>query len=199
MELTLYYRGELGSNKGPNQKQGLRRAFHKQLSVLWQQDPWQGERWRWDTEDKIYQVHKDSKNLENVDIKHTIGKFTFVPLISRKIFMVADINIQMLRSEPAGTVSAQSGDLDNRVKTLLDALRMPNTPQDLPKDDIPRDNETPFFCLLEDDALIHKFSVTTHRWLDATVSPKEVMLLISIRTSLTKLMAHNEHLGGNVI
>lgn len=179
MELTLYYRGELGSNKKPIHKQILRRSFHQQLSVLWQQDPWQAERWRWDTENKIYQVHKDSKNLENVDIKRSIGGFTFVPIINQKIFMVADINIQMLRTEPAGTLSAQSGDLDNRVKTLFDALRMPNKAQDLPKGDMPKKNETPFFCLLEDDALIHKFSVTTHRWLDATVSPQEVMLLIS--------------------
>ena len=194
MELTLYYRGELGSNKKPNQKQRLRRAFHQQLSLLWQQDPWQSERWRWDQQNHIYQMH-----LGEGDIKHSIGAFTFVPLINQKLFMVADINIQILRKEPAGMISSQSGDLDNRVKTLLDALRMPSKPQEIPKDDKPNESERPFFCLLEDDALIHKFSVTTHRWLDATVPSGEVMLLITIKTSLTKLMAHNEHLGGNVI
>lgn len=199
MELTLYYRGELGSNKKPKHKQILRRAFHQQLLVLWQQYPWQAERWRWDIENEIYKIQKDSQNLEVVDIKRSIGGFTFVPLINHKIFMVADINIQILRTEPTGTLNAQSGDLDNRIKTLFDALRMPNKQEDLPKGDIPEENETPFFCLLEDDALIHKFSVTTHRWLDETVSPKEVVLLISIKTALTRLMAHNEHLGGNVI
>jgi hypothetical protein len=39
MEFTLYYRGELKANRGPKDKQALRRIFHNQLSVLWNQIP----------------------------------------------------------------------------------------------------------------------------------------------------------------
>jgi len=80
----------------------------------------------------------------------------------------------------------------------LDALRIPRK-DELPKDDAPGLDENPFFCLLEDDALINSFSVATHRWLDPTVSHKEVILLVTVRTSVTRLMARNQELAGTVV
>lgn len=191
MEITLYYRGELGSNKGTKQKHNLRKAFHDQLSILWQQYPLSDMQWLWNTENKLYKQH--------CDVSSEINGIKFVPIISKYLYMVADINIELLRPEPPGTFNTQSGDLDNRVKTLLDALRAPSKPEELPNDAPPPDNEAPFYCLLEDDELIHKFSVTTRRLLEDNVSPREVILVINIKTSLTRAMAYNEHLGGNIV
>ena len=39
MEFTLFYRGPLKANRGSKEKQELRRHFHSQLKVLWQQPP----------------------------------------------------------------------------------------------------------------------------------------------------------------
>ena len=192
MELTLFYRGVLGSNRGKAEKQALRRAFHGQLREFWQQNPLNDYRHLWDPTDRLFRETES-------DIRRNVGPFEFVPLVNEYLYFVADLQMQLLRSEPPGSIQAQSGDLDNRVKTLLDALRMPRVVDELPKGDTPRKEEHPFFCLLEDDALINSFSVTTHRWLDANVSRKEVILLVTVRTSVTRLMARNMELAGNVI
>ena len=39
MEFTLVYRGPLKANGNLNDKQKLRRIFHKQLQQLWKQEP----------------------------------------------------------------------------------------------------------------------------------------------------------------
>lgn len=39
MEFTLHYRGPLKANGAPKDKQLLRRHFHTQLKILWQQFP----------------------------------------------------------------------------------------------------------------------------------------------------------------
>jgi hypothetical protein len=191
MELTLFYRGILGSNKGKDEKQALRRSFHSQLSQFWLQNPLRDSRHLWDESDKLYKGE--------AKIGRTIGSFHFIPLVNEYLYFVADLQIQLLRSEPPGSTKAQSGDLDNRIKTLLDALRMPRSAEEIPKNDYPRDGEQPFFCLLEDDALINSFSVTTHRWLEPNVCRKEVILLVTARTSITRAMARNEHIAGNIV
>ncbi|MFH1594935.1 MAG: hypothetical protein ABIG94_00990 [Pseudomonadota bacterium] len=193
MELTLFYRGVLGSNKGKVEKQTLRRAFHAQLGEFWRQNPLKDYRWLWDPTDPLFTKTPES------DIRRKIDCFEFVPLVNEYMYLVADLQIQLLRPEPPGSVNTQSGDLDNRVKTLLDALRMPRVVDELPNGDNPGPEENPFFCLLEDDALINSFSVTTHRWLDPKVSHKEVILLVTVRTSVTRLMARNQELAGTVV
>ena len=74
----------------------------------------------------------------------------------------------------------KGGDLDNRLKTLLDALRAPNDPQELPAGASPQSDEDPFYCLLEDDKLIIGLSVTNDRLLRPTANPKHVVLLIHV-------------------
>jgi len=192
MELTLFYRGVLGSNKGRVEKQILRRAFHAQLGQFWGQNPLKDYRHLWDPTNPIFRKTK-------LKILHKIGPFEFVPLVNEYRYLVADLQIQLLRPEPPGSVKAQSGDLDNRVKTLLDALRMPRVVDELPMGAAPGPDENPFFCLLEDDALINSFSVDTHRWLEPKVSHKEVVLLVTVRTSVTRLMARNQELAGTVV
>jgi hypothetical protein len=193
MELTLFYRGVLGSNKRKADKQALRRVFHAQLREFWQQSPLVDYRWLWDPTDDLFKKTPES------DIRRKIGSFEFVPLVNEYMYLVADLQIQLLRPEPPGSVKVQSGDLDNRIKTLLDALRMPRVVDELPTGDTPGYNEAPFFCLLEDDALINSFSVATHRWLEPKISHKEVILLITVRTFVTRLMARNSELAGQVI
>lgn len=57
---------------------------------------------------------------------------------------------------------SNGGDIDNRIKVLFDGLRMPKTERELGGFGIDAD-EDPFFCLLEDDTLITRVSVTTDR------------------------------------
>lgn len=74
------------------------------------------------------------------------------------------------------------GDLDNRLKTLIDALRFPGTPQEAGGAN-PQAGEDPFFCLLEKDDYVTGLTVETDRLLDANLHGEDestVNLVISV-------------------
>jgi len=78
------------------------------------------------------------------------------------------------------------GDLDNRLKNLLDGLRMPEREDDL-KGCEPGTGK-PFYCLLEDDALITKLSVSTYQLLEPSVEPgdqHDVDLILNVTVHST--------------
>jgi hypothetical protein len=77
------------------------------------------------------------------------------------------------------------GDIDNRLKTLFDALRYPKLPQEL--DDTPQDiAASPCYCLLSDDKFIDQLSVTTDRLLTPSPSAAAdyVVVVIHVVASL---------------
>ncbi len=167
MEFRLFYEGPLKSNRGPSDKQALRREFHRQLKDLVDRKPME-----------------PFKRL--VEAKHgratliELGGFTFVPIITERLAHVAMLSITLLTPEEPGRAVTQAGDLDNRVKTLLDALRVPKSPTELPRDARPADGETPFYCLLEDDALVSGLTVVSDRLLGRTVDAATVVLMIHV-------------------
>src|SRR5437879_2426081 len=137
MEFRLFYDGPLKSNRGPVDKQVLRREFHRQLKDLVDRKPMEPFK------RLVKAKHKRATLIE-------LGGFTFIPLIAEQLDHVAMLSITLLTAEEPGRAVTQAGDLDNRIKTLLDALRVPKSVSELPKDDRPLDGETPFYCLLED-------------------------------------------------
>ena len=172
MEFRLLYEGPLKTNRGPVEKQDLRREFHGQLKELLTRPPMQ-----------------PFKRL--VDAKHQrvtileLGGFTFVPLISESLSHVARLDVTLLSPEEPGRTITQGGDLDNRVKTLLDALRMPKVKDEIPIGDAPKDGETPFYCLLEDDNLISGITVVGDRLLRAVPDRSHVFLVIRVTLEST--------------
>lgn len=181
MEFTLYYRGELKSNGTPEHKQELRRKLHPQLERLWTLEPLRGSRAQ-------YVDPPDNGGKENkaIDLLECVGGFTFAPLISARLCLAAELKITLLRPEEPGAVIQQSGDIDNRLKTLFDALGVPAQENQLPSGDKPREGEHPMFCLLQDDRLITSVAVSTDRLLDADVGSSKVVLLIHVKTRVTK-------------
>ena len=91
-------------------------------------------------------------------------------------------SITMLRPQPPSMIFSQSGDIDNCLKTLLDALKMPSDAK-IPSGETPAQDEEPFFCLLEDDCLVTKLVVETDRLFDPSAAPAEVILLVRVQTS----------------
>ena len=93
--------------------------------------------------------------------RHNQFGYRFVPLVTRYFHLLCSIHVLFLRHDIPGS-AIQAGDIDNRIKTLIDALRLPNNQTELVGQDTkPRQEEVPFFCLLEDDSLIGGFSVET--------------------------------------
>jgi hypothetical protein len=91
------------------------------------------------------------------------GNFRFVPLVAKCFATACCLDILLLRPEGSDPLVSQAGDIDNRIKTLFDALRIPKP--DETEGLTPAEGENPFFCLLEDDALILEFHISTDRLL----------------------------------
>ncbi len=114
--------------------------------------------------------------------------YDFIPLIHRPLELVCQLDITWLRREIAGDI-VHGGDLDNRLKTLLDGLRMPHQKDDLKG--FPQGTGKPFFCLLEDDSLITKLSVSTYQLLEPLGAPEQehdVDLILHVTVQSTSSM-----------
>lgn len=170
VEFVLNYRGKLKSNRGPRDKHKLRQHFHKQLKELWHQIPL----------DSMHDL-LDSQSAGGTILK-CLGGFQFAPLVSTTLKLVVELRIDLLRPEPPGSIVTQGGDIDNRLKTLLDALKIPDQPNAIPNGVSPGQDEVPFFCLLEDDNLVTGIDVRTERLLDPDAGDSDVLLLIHVRT-----------------
>jgi hypothetical protein len=96
--------------------------------------------------------------------------------------------VLFLRREKPGKVFMR-GDIDNRLKTLFDAVQMPHLGQDV-GDQIPGVEEDPFYVLLEEDELIADISVTTDLLLvvpDAyQFTPDYAVLVIDVKLHATQ-------------
>lgn len=80
----------------------------------------------------------------------------------------------------------QGGDIDNRIKTLFDALQIPDDCNEV--DGAPEEGEDPFFCLLQNDSLVTELSVVTDRLLTPLKDgqhPNEVVLIIKVKVKGT--------------
>jgi hypothetical protein len=186
MEFTLVYQGPLKANGSIEDKQNIRREFHSQLKELWKQEPLSGHvQGKFNLLENIVVV--DNPPDGSSSIVQTVNGFRFVPLVCSKLCLIAELSITFLRPEPPGRIVTQGGDIDNRLKTLFDALRMPKEEKEIPKGDIPGENENPFFCLLEDDNLITKVAVATDRLLKPCDDSSFVNLLIAVQTKATRL------------
>jgi hypothetical protein len=69
--------------------------------------------------------------------------------------------------QPPGEILRGGGDIDNRIKTLFDALQMPSWCEGV---DPPGGSDDLLFCRLEDDSLVTEVKITTDRLLENRTS-----------------------------
>ncbi|MDQ3750996.1 MAG: hypothetical protein M3367_18550 [Acidobacteriota bacterium] len=211
MEFRLIYEGQLkgSGNKNPrvSEKHAIRKQIHKQLAELWKTHP------TLISMSSHIRLPKDAP-LRSVPINDAIGRgaqgdhgstyvetmarqfdrcgFHFVPLVSKGLDFVCSLNILFLRRENPGDLLAQGGDIDNRIKTLFDALRIPSNCNEVVG--TPEPDENPFYCLLEDDCLVTELSVTTDRLLTPLKEGQhknEVVLIIQVKAKAVKVTFEN--------
>jgi len=128
-------------------------------------------------------------------VPHSGGR-TFFPLVRRSLGLTCGLKILFLRNEPKGNLfNQQSGDLDNRIKTLVDGLSIPR-----PGDNWVCENPAlsdPVYCLLENDDLVTAFDVRTEQLLSPKgTHDKEVRLVIEVDVRVTHPRMFNMFLGG---
>ena len=172
MKFRLYYRGSLKTNGHRKDKQAIRRQFHPQLKDLWTRSP------------LVHQAENFLRPDYELSVIRHIGDWTFSSVVNKTNYLVAELDITILRPEEPGELVTKGGDIDNRLKTLLDALSIPKLDQ-IPPSDAPSEDETPLHCLLEDDNLITGLSVSVDRLLGGC-DPSEVLMLIHIDISATR-------------
>jgi hypothetical protein len=182
MEFRLLYQGPLASNGKPAEKHAIREQLHPQLRNLWNHIPLDSYR--------SYLTYPAA--AEGLSIIRPLGGFKFAPLVCSSLRMYAEIDILMLRPGELGGLITQGGDIDNRLKTLFDALRYPLNQNEVPNGAAPTKDQDPFFCLLEDDQLINKVSVTVDKLL-VPAAANEVHLVMFIKVK--GLIALHGNLG----
>ena len=181
MEFRLIYEGPLTSNGNALIKHEIRKRFHVQLAELWEKHralQLAKERYSLGSGGSVTFLNKLARNFQ-------LEGFNFVPLINAKPFgLVCELDILFMRPGVPGNLVMPGGDIDNRIKTLLDALRIPHNKNEVVGS--PEAHENPyFFCLLEDDALVTRINVNTDRLLKPIKSEishpeNEVLLIIHV-------------------
>lgn len=195
MDFVLRYRGPLPANGSIKGKQQIRKAIHTQLIQLC------------NLEKMLEQAKSESlpegvlkgrevqvpRPLTAMYFFVALGGFRFVPIINRPHELSCALDILFLRRERPGSIIQYGGDLDNRLKTLFDALRMPHEASEL-TGITPDVADERVYCLLEDDALITRVSVSTQQLLEPLVDGEHsssVELLIHVTVQSTYPMFAN--------
>lgn len=180
MQFHLVYRGPLRSNGDARHKHQIRRALHPQLKELWTHPPLDG---------LDYLQYPPPEN--GLSVVEPLGDFKFATLVNERLKVVAELEVVMLRPSPPGRLLRQGGDIDNQLKTLFDALRSPNAVDEIPRGDVPDEDEDPFFCLLDDDERIVDLRVVVDRLLAPPADDSSVLATIVVRTRPTKVIYGN--------
>ena len=182
MQFRLIYQGKLpaaGKASSRNkEKHEIRKVLHKQLSELWKHQSILSRYLQKEAQDKVSGVEKMAE-------RYQLCGFKFLPLANEDFGSLAcALDILFLRRDQPGNLVTSGGDIDNRIKVLFDALRMPQNKQEL-EGQKPSEGENPFFCLLQDDKQITQVNITTDCLLTpqaADESISDVYLIIHVKT-----------------
>jgi len=133
---------------------------------------------------------------EILDLCEPIEKFGawFRPLIRESYALHCGLKIVFLRKERPGKVY-QGGDIDGRIKTLVDALTMPRHAEQVLAQNTSMDD--PIFCLLEDDSMVSGFEVESERLLgDQSNAADFVRLTIEVDVRVRQATIYNQSFLG---
>jgi hypothetical protein len=194
VEFRLIYRGQLpaqasgGGGGRLREKHVIRKAIHKQLAVLWKENPvlshWQITNLR--REDIRAGTWTQSSTAERMAAHYAKHGYNWLPLVTEELGIACSLDILFLRRDaPGKIIESGGGDIDNRIKVLFDGLRMPKYANEVEGFAREQDEGQFFYCLLEDDSLINEVKITTDRLLTPLESGEainDVVLVIHVKT-----------------
>lgn len=212
MRFHLVYNGPLpptGNKSRPDDARRIRDQFHPQLKLLWE------------THSALRRLRStavvsgggadialtaspfdEERDLSaplrggQVDLSAPVqrGTKTYQSLVTKALDLNCTLSVLFLRQEDPGALILDGGDLDNRIKTLCDALKVPDA--DIESRYPQAQNET--YCLLESDTLVAGFEVQTDRLLfPKTKYPNEVHLVVEVEVRVLRVGPWNVCLLGN--
>jgi hypothetical protein len=163
-------------------KHEIRQNFHGQLKQLWAADKFLNEAGGRASDHLTHSAVVASRSAGRFDPNARIplkdivaeefvrGDYKFVPLVREDEHLYCALSILFLRRDPPGSVIT-AGDIDNRLKTLIDGLTMPEQSNQMSSTG-PDDEEKPFFCLLQKDSLVTHIDLESDTLLDPPVGAK---------------------------
>lgn len=209
MRFHLIYSGQLassGNKSKPGGARSIRDALHPQLKYLW------------DTHAALKQLRQSAVVLKNpgefmgcgpdspfahkrdlerypaqeheVDLCEPIrrGAKTYIPLVRRSLDLNCEIHVLFLRNGDPGALVLPGGEIDNRIKTLVDALRVPDADVEV----LHPQAQDPTYCLMENDTLVSDLSISTDRLLTAkTEYDNEVHLVVEVIVRVLRVGSWN--------
>ena len=190
MEFRLTYAGKLRAHKRgvSGHVHDIRQRFHEQLKSLWNEHPVLGR------DQPLVSVDPKAKTF--VGRIFSQNGYNWKPIVTEDNALVCELEVLMLRKGPPGNVRT---DIDNRLKTLFDALRIAS-PEEL-RNQSPRPGQNPFYALLQDDRLITRVSVASDMLLERVEGVERdedaVRLVIGVRVRPYKLLVDTLEFAGS--
>jgi Endodeoxyribonuclease RusA. len=181
MEFCLHYYGKLKSRDNATGKHAIRQTLHHQIHSLCMSDPFEN----------AFKQDLDGTRSDKdkpMYVEHDGKRYWF--LISEYLATVVDVNITILVPHDLGRMVQNGGDIDNRIKTLFDALRVPAVASEIPASDAFEYGTSGMYCLLQDDKLINRVSIRSYRD-HAPIDGDSVRCLIEVETKITKALWGN--------
>jgi hypothetical protein len=161
----------------------MRCVFSRQLIVLFSQH---------DALLKEFENERLGESIKAMNRTYKRGPFSCLSIVREDLNLACDLDILFLRREAPGSLISSGGDIDNRLKVLFDALRVPQDDNEVRG--IEPGEDVILACLTEDDKLITGFRVTTDTLLEPPPSEAEqnhVQLVINVEVKATKLTERN--------
>jgi hypothetical protein len=152
-------------------------ALHPQIKALWQYRPL-SDHTEW---------LREACPPGEIAIWERSNGVLFSPLITQNNNLACELDITFLRQQAPGQLLGEGGDIDNRLKTLFDALRKPSTQEAQQALIAPRADEDPIHCLLQDDALVIKANVETDRLLRPANDQFDLVAIIQVTVVVTRV------------
>ncbi len=199
MRFRLTYDGMLRSSSNDprlEEKWSIRKHLQPQLAELWDTHPaLQGHAMGYGgpltidmttlDPDVPIRLQQNKERLQGYRATVAGHPHTFLPLVRSELLLTCSLDILFLRKDSPGSV-VQAGDLDNRLTTLFDGLRMPRDKNEMAS--VETLGANPFHCLLEDDKLVTSLTVRTDRLLSRPNADKnEVRLIMDVIVSPTRI------------
>lgn len=178
MQFTLVYQGDLPPTARAAEKHRIRLEISPQMERLWKNPPFS------DLSQYIDPCHPEPTSY----IGKKIGPVHYIPCISKALHMRAELHVRLLSSSKPGSL-LQAGDIDNRLKTLLDALSIPDDQQAKPGENM--DEGEQIFCLLENDELVTRIDITNDRLLTVENHSKHCLAVIEVHPVASRVTMDN--------
>jgi hypothetical protein len=203
MRFRLIFDGSLSSdsrdakNHRVAEKWAIRNQLHSQIEELHRVHPVLKDQQHVDVVRRLSAEQMTNPQsvkgyLEAIREPCPIEGYNFLPLVRDSLYLTCSLDVTFLRRQISSLINTK-GDIDNRVKTLLDGLSMPKPGGGIVGNDpLKRPREDPCYILLEDDALITGLSVNVDRYLGGPALPEDaVLLLIEVNVRVTQLHWNN--------